>query len=82
MAIIVHKPVENFFIASSFFLVVFFFFGGIFFMAGLRPDLQVGIPLFLGWFVFLGVWLSAIIKPMRWIDSECLVTTENQSHPV
>lgn len=70
MPLTVHKPIENFFIASALFLLVFFFFGGIFYMANLRTDLGTGIALFLGWFAFLGVWLSALIPPIRWIDSD------------
>lgn len=79
MPLIVHRPIENFFISSALFLLVFFFFGGIFFMAGIRADLQVGIPLFLGWFAFLGVWLAATIPPIRWVDTNTNYGGNSQS---
>ena len=69
MPLNVHKPIEHFFISSALFLLVFFFFGGIFYMANLRSDLASGIALFLGWFAFLSVWLSATIPQIRWVDT-------------
>ena len=81
MPLNVHKPIENFFIASALFLLMFFFFGGIFYMSGINTNLGTGIALFIGWFAFLSVWLAALIPTIRWIDTDAEYGTKPQPSP-
>ncbi len=69
MPLNIYKPMEHFFISSALFLIAFFLVGGIFYMANVRSDIAIGISMFIGWFAFISVWLSATIPNIRWVDT-------------